>query len=47
MCKHMIRRSRFNGTNANIAGFIWHLFEMIVNLHKISNSVQISIAAIL
>jgi hypothetical protein len=30
----MIRRSTLNDTNANIAGFIWHLFEMIVNLHK-------------
>lgn len=43
----MIRRSTLNNTIANIAGFIWHLFEMIVNLHKISNSVQISIATIL
>lgn len=39
----MIRRSTINDTIANIAGFIWHLIEMIVNLHKISNSVQIII----
>ncbi len=43
----MILRNTLNDTITNIAGFIWHLFEMIVNLHKISNSVQIPVTTIL